>query len=110
MLAAVAYLIAAVGYWTHLLLRKLTQLRTARLATVCAVIIQTIGIGIHCMLTRHTPFTTPAETLSASAWAIALIYLALELLIRPSPTALGAIALPAAFLCLFGGVALHPQT
>jgi ABC-type uncharacterized transport system permease subunit len=109
MLAAVAYLIAAAGYGAHLLLRKQGLLRTARFATIIAVILQTVEIGFHCALTKQTPFTTPADTLSASAWAIALVYLALEIFIRPAPTALGAIALPTAFLCLFGG-ALHSPT
>ena len=68
---------------------------------------QTVAIGVECLQTHQTPFTTPAETLSASAWAIALAYLALELLRRPRPTALGAVALPAAFLCLFAGAFLH---
>ena len=68
----------------------------------------TVAIGVHCARTHQTPFTTPAETLSASAWAIALAYLALELTLKPKPTALGAVALPAAFLCLFAGAFLHP--
>ena len=80
----------------------------AAAAAWTAVALHTVAIGVHCARTRQTPFTTPAETLSASAWAVALIYLVLELFLRPKPLALGALSLPAAFLCLFTGAALHP--
>ena len=106
-IAAVLYLLAAVGYGAHLLLRHAPLAGYARAATLAAVLFHTLAIGVHCAVTRQTPFTTPAETLSATAWAIALAYLALEFFLRPRPTALGAVALPAAFLCLFAGAALH---
>ena len=105
--AALAYLIASVGYGAHLVLRKASLARTARFVTMAAVALHTVAIGVHCAVTRQTPFTTPAETLSASAWAIALVYLVLESIPKPAPRALGAIALPAAFLCLFAGAVLH---
>jgi HemX protein len=109
-LAALGYLIAAVGYGAHLLLRHPPLAQAGRGAAWTAVALHTFAIGIHCARTRQTPFTTPAETLSASAWAIALIYLVLELLLKPKPTALGALALPAAFLCLFAGAVLQTTT
>jgi len=62
---------------------------------------------VHCAHTHSTPFRTPAETLSASAWAIVTAYLTLDLLARQKPTALGAFALPAAFLCVFGGAVVE---
>lgn len=104
--AALAYLVASVGYGAHLLLRTPALARLGRTSAWGAVALHTLAIGVHCARTRQTPFTTPAETLSASAWAVALVYLALELRRRPRPTALGAVALPAAFLCLFTGAAL----
>ena len=104
---AAGYLIASVAYGAHLLLRQARLAFAARIAVLSAVLAHTVAIGVHCAVTRQTPFTTPAETLSASAWAIALAYLTLELLLKPRPTALGAIALPAAFLCLFAGAAMH---
>ncbi|MGI4789782.1 MAG: cytochrome C assembly family protein [Janthinobacterium lividum] len=105
--AAVGYLLGSVAYGAHLLLRQPLLAFLGRTATVLAVLSHTFAIGIHCANTHQTPFTTPAETLSASAWAIALAYLALELLLKPKPTALGAVALPAAFLCLFAGAFLR---
>jgi len=105
--AAALYLLGSVAYGAYLLLRLPTLALSGRLATTLAVALHTIAIGVHCARTHQTPFTTPAETLSASAWAIALAYLALELGLRPKPTALGAIALPVAFLCLFAGAFLH---
>ena len=104
--AAVLYLLASVGYGAHLLLRQPALANIGRAAGWGAVLLQTGAIGVHCAATGRTPFTTPAETLMASAWAIALLYLVLELILRPRPFALGAFALPAAFLCLFGGSVL----
>ncbi len=106
--AAALYLLGSAAYGAHLLLRLPALALSGRLATMGAVALHTVAIGVHCARTHQTPFTTPAETLSASAWAVALAYLALELLLRPKPTALGAVALPAAFLCLFAGAFLHP--
>ena len=106
-LAAALYLLASAGYGAFLFLRLAPLAGGARAATVAAVIFHTLAIGVHCAAARQTPFTTPAATLSATAWAVALAYLALEFFARPRPTALGAVALPAAFLCLFAGAALH---
>ena len=105
--AAVAYLLASVAYGAHLLLRQPLLALTGRLAAWLAVALHTVAIGLECAQTHQTPFTTPAQTLSASAWAIALAYLVLELVLRPRPFALGAVALPAAFLCLFAGALGH---
>lgn len=106
--AAALYLLGSAAYGAFLFLRLPALALSGRLATILAVAGHTVAIGVHCARTHRTPFTTPAETLSASAWAIALAYLALELLLRPRPTALGAVALPAAFLCLFAGAFLPP--
>ncbi len=106
--AAVGYLFGSVSYGAFLMLRQPLLALTGRAATVLAVVLHTLAIGIHCARVHQTPFTTPAETLSASAWAIALAYLALEVLLKPKPTALGAVALPASFLCLFAGAFLRP--
>ena len=105
--AAALYLLGSAAYGAHLFLRLPPLALGGRIAAILAVLVHTVAIGVHCARTHQTPFTTPAETLSASAWAIALAYLALELVRRPKPTALGAVALPAAFLCLFTGAFLH---
>jgi ABC-type transport system involved in cytochrome c biogenesis permease subunit len=107
--AALGYLLASVAYGAHLFLRQPLLAAAGRYATLTAVGLHTVAIGVHCAQTHQTPFTTPAESLSASAWAIALAYLSLEMLRKPRPTALGAVALPAAFLCLFAGAFLHPS-
>ena len=104
--AALLYLVASAGYGAHLLLRQPALARVGRIAAWGAVALQTGAIGVHCAATGRTPFTTPAETLMASAWAVALLYLVLERVMHPKPLALGAFALPAAFLCLFGGSVL----
>ena len=108
--AAIGYLLASVAYGAHLFLRQTLLAAAGRYAALAAVGLHSVAIGVHCARTHQTPFTTPAELLSASAWAIALAYLALELLRKPRPTALGAIALPVAFLCLFAGAFLRPAT
>ena len=108
-MAAICYLLASVGYGAHLLLRTPGLVLGARTGAWVALFAQTLAIGVHCAATRQTPFTTPAETLSAVAWAVALVYLVLELVLKPKPTALGAFALPASFLCLFGGAVLQRE-
>ena len=109
--AAAGYLFGSAAYGAFLMLRVPALALAGRTATVLAAVLHTLAIGLHCARVHQTPFTTPAETLSASAWTVALAYLALEFFARPRPTALGAVALPAAFLCLFAGALLgtaHP--
>jgi ABC-type uncharacterized transport system permease subunit len=109
--AAAGYLFGSAAYGAFLMLRFPALALAGRAATILAVVLHTLAIGLHCARVHQTPFTTPAETLSASGWTIALAYLVLEVALKPKPTALGAIALPAAFLCLFAGAFLgttHP--
>jgi hypothetical protein len=87
--AAALYLLASVGYGAHLLLRRLVLAQAARMAALLAVLLHTVGIGVHCAAVHTTPFTTPAETLSATAWAVALAYLILSFIVKPRPEALG---------------------
>jgi ABC-type uncharacterized transport system permease subunit len=103
--AGIGYLVASASYGAHVLVREPRLAIGARIAAVVGVICHTVAIGVHCATTHHTPFTTPAETLSASAWAIVLAYLALDLFLRQP--ALGAVVQPIAFLCLFTGAVLH---
>ena len=108
--AALGYLVASVGYGAFLLLRNPVLVMTGRAAAWTALLLHTGAIGLHCAVMRQTPFVTPAQTLSASAWAVVMAYLLLELCLRPKPTALGAFALPAAFLALFASAAQHSPT
>jgi len=105
--AALAYLLGSMAYGAHLSLRLPLLARYGRLAAVLGSVAHTVAIGVHCAHTHATPFRTPAETLSASAWAIVTAYLTLDLVAKQKPTALGAFALPAAFLCVFGGAVLE---
>ena len=105
--AAVAYLVASVCYGAHVLLRTPRLARMARFGTLAGVLMHTLAIGVHCAVTHRTPLTTPSDTLSASAWAIAIVYLILDFAVRPQPVALGAVAMPIALFCLFAGSAMH---
>ena len=106
--AAIGYLLASAAYGAHLFLREQILAVMGRCAALVAVALHTVAIGVHCIQTHQTPLTTPSDSLSASAWAIALAYLTLEFLRKPPLYALGAVALPAAFLCLFAGAFLRP--
>jgi ABC-type uncharacterized transport system permease subunit len=43
----------------------------------------------------------------ASAWAVTIVFLILETVLRGKPIQLGAVAMPVAFLCIFAGAVLH---
>src|SRR5690242_11768082 len=86
--AAFGYLMASVCYGAHVLLRHSILARLARYAAVVGVLSHTFAIGVHCAITHRTPFTTPQEAIGASAWAIALVYLVVDFLFKPQPTAL----------------------
>ena len=109
--AALAYLLASVAYGAHLFLRTQALAVYGRITAVIGILAHTLAIGIHCAYTHATPFRTPAETLSAVAWAVVTAYLLLDLFLKPRPFALGAFALPSAFLCVFAGAVFelaHP--
>lgn len=99
--AAFAYLASSALYGARVLLRNEPLGMLGRFAAMVGVIAHTFAIGVHCSTSHHTPFTTPTQSLSAAAWAVALIYLAMDRIVRPQPVALGAVAQPIAFLCLF---------
>lgn len=115
-LAAVGYLVAAVLYGSHLLRARMAPgpdpISAGRIAGAVGVALHTAAIGMHCVATHQAPFTVPAEALSATGWAIAVVYLGLEIVLWKSPPiAIGAIAFPAAFLAVFAGSAFrlaHP--
>ncbi|MGO8671846.1 MAG: inner membrane protein YpjD [Capsulimonadaceae bacterium] len=106
-LAAVGYLIAGVAYSAFVLLRTPRLAWIGRWAAVVGVAGHTAAIGIHCSDTHRTPLLTPGETLSASAWAIVLVYVVLDFTLKQRPAALGAVSQAVAFLCLFAGAVLH---
>jgi HemX protein len=117
--SAIAYLVSSVSYGASLFLERASGMSTpmgrpkfARgglWAVAAAAVLHTLSIGAHCALTHRTPFVTPAETLSASAWAIGILVIVLNLTVKPAPIAVSAVALPAAFLCLFTGAVLDPS-
>jgi ABC-type uncharacterized transport system permease subunit len=110
-LAALGYLVASVFYGAQLFKQHVSNralwLAIARFGGDGGLVAHTAAIGVHCATTHHTPFTTSAETLSATGWAIAGVYIATELLQwRNPPTPIGAFAFPLAFLALFAGLSL----
>lgn len=111
-LASLGYLIASVLYSALLFKEHLagrpTWLTIARAAGTGGVLLHTASIGIHCVTVHHPPLTTSPETLSATGWGIALVYLVVDLLLlrkKPQP-AIGALAFPIAFLTVFLGANL----
>lgn len=108
--AGLGYLLASLGYSAFLQLRNRNLIGFGRVAAACAVLLHTGAIGVHCAAAHTTPFTSPADALSASAWAIAVVTLLLEAVFKLAPSALAAIAMPAAFFCLFTGSVMHDPT
>jgi ABC-type uncharacterized transport system permease subunit len=115
-LACAGYLVAAALYGSDLLKTRIAhrsdRLAAGRVAGLIGLALHTTAIGVHCAATHHAPFTVPSESLSATGWAIVVVYLCLELMLwRNPPLAVGAIAYPAAFFCVFSGSAFrlaHP--
>ena len=109
-LAASCYLLASVFYGAYLLSAQQSKknlLLAGRLAGFVGILNHTTAIGMHCARTHHTPISTGPEAFSATGWAIAIAYLALEALYRyKPPTAVGSIAFPLAFLSVFTGSAI----
>ena len=86
------YLLGAVMLGANLFLRRPALLWTGRGMAVAAAAAHMTAIGLRCMELKQAPFTTPAESLSALAWMVALAYLVSEVLWRLSaagPFALG---------------------
>lgn len=121
--AAIGYLGASVSFSASIFLergalasdpepQRTPIARAGILGVAMAAVMHTLAIGVHCAVTHTIPFTNSAQTLSATAWAISLIILALRVIQGKAPVAVSAIAMPAAFLCLFTGAVLdksYPQ-
>lgn len=100
--ALLAYLAAAVFYGANLSLRASTHLGKARALFLLGVFLHTTAIGLFCLQVRQSPFASSYGTLSVAAWAVALLYLPVELLGRVP--ALGALSAPISGLLLFGAI------
>lgn len=95
-----AYLVGAVLSGANVFLRRPALLWGGRSCALVGVLLHTAAIGLRCAELRHAPFTTPAESLSALAWMVALIYLAADLLWKLPTT--GPFALSLSFLLVLG--------
>ncbi len=102
-IALVAYLGAAVLYGANLTLQQPRYTPRARGLLLAAILLHTAAIGLFCVNMNQSPFASNFGTLSIAAWAIALVFLPLDL--RSRVPALGAVAVPVVCLLLFGGLA-----
>jgi len=121
--AGIMYLGASVSFSASLFLERgalasdpdpvrMPIARAGIFAVATAAVMHTIAIGVHCASTHTTPFVNSAQALTATAWAISLLVLGLRVVQGKAPVAVSAIAMPAAFLCLFSGLVLdrsNPQ-
>jgi ABC-type uncharacterized transport system permease subunit len=107
-LTALAYLLASVFYGAGTV-RASTDSRRPLMAagltaTVLGGILHTGAIGLRCMTTHLAPFVTASDSLSAVGWAIVVLLILFQFCpIRDKFTAVGAIGMPLAFLCVFAG-------
>jgi ABC-type uncharacterized transport system permease subunit len=92
------YLAGAVVLAANLFLRRPVVRTLGRAVAVVSALAHTAFIGAQCVATRHAPFATPAEALSALAWMVALTYLLAAWLWKLD--AAGPFALALAFLLL----------
>jgi HemX protein len=111
-LGAVGYLVASVLYASSVIRRTLEHRRewvgVGRVAGLTGVAFHTMAIGLRCMESHHNPFNTTGGAVTATGWMIVIAYQLLELAQwKRAPFAVGAIAYPLAFLCVFGGVSLE---
>ncbi|MDR3709926.1 MAG: cytochrome c biogenesis protein CcsA [Capsulimonadaceae bacterium] len=104
--ASIAYLTSAVLYASLVLgahpERTRLRLSIARFAGLAGIFLHTASIGTRCLVTHHTPVSTPPDLMSAIGWSVAIAYLILDTLRRErSLAALGALAFSVSFLCVF---------
>jgi ABC-type uncharacterized transport system permease subunit len=97
------YIMAGIFYGANLTLKTPAHTERARIFFLVAVTVHTLAIGVHCMLTRQSPFASASGTLSVAAWALALIFLPIEF--RSRMPSLGALAAPVCCLLLFMALA-----
>lgn len=102
LLALAAYLGAAIFYGANVALKTPAHIRRARLAFGLGILLHTAAIGAFCLQVRQSPFSSGFGTLSVAAWAVALLYLPIEIIGRVP--ALGALAAPVCCVLLFAGV------
>ncbi len=103
-----AYLIASVFYGAGTVRRdeqgRKGMLVAGLISAAVGVTLHTCAIGLRCAQTHLMPFTTPPDVLSATGWALTIIFLVFQICpVRDRTVALGALALPLAFLSVFAG-------
>lgn len=111
-MAAIAYLAAAALYGSAVIENvsdsRPMRLTIGRICALVGVFVDTSAIGFHCIATRHTPVSSPADLLSATGWSVAIAYLIIEALMNDRrPAALGALSFALSFLAIFAGSSLN---
>jgi ABC-type uncharacterized transport system permease subunit len=100
--ALLAYIAAAVFYGANLSLKNVAQVKQARVWFIIALLIHTTAIGVFCVTVKQSPFASGLGTFSVASWAVALLFLPIEL--RGKIPALGALAAPVCGVLLFAGL------
>jgi len=100
--ALLVYVAASVFYGATLALRTTRNTTLARALFLTAIAVHVGAIGFLCVQTRQSPFATTFGTLSIAAWAVAILYLPVEFLVKVP--ALGALAAPVDCLLLFAAI------
>src|SRR5436190_15799709 len=101
-----AYLAAAAAYQAHLFTGSATARRLAPLALTAAIVLHAFALGERWYHPQGTPMSPAARVVSTSAWLLAVIQLLLDR--RPGWTAVGALAVPLAFVAvLYANVVPH---
>src|SRR2546423_1775581 len=100
--ALVVYAAAAAIYGANLALRASRYVVFGRALFLSAMAIHFGAIGFLCVQTHQSPFASTFGTLSIAAWAVAILYVPVELIVKVP--ALGALAAPIDCLLLFAAI------
>jgi cytochrome c-type biogenesis protein CcsB len=97
------YLVAAVAFANAVVFANPRRLRWGRLAAACGLVPHAAALALRWAEVGHGPYITRYEVLSSNAW-IAVAFLLVFLLRRPSWGALGLVVLPIAILSVASGL------
>jgi ABC-type uncharacterized transport system permease subunit len=102
LLPLLLYFVAAVLYHAHLFTGNESTRRAASAATLAGVVTHGMVLMETAWVGGRAPLGRPSETLSFLAWAIAVAQVAIET--RTGWTATGSLAMPIAFVAVFGAL------
>lgn len=106
-IAYVLYFVSGIGYVANLLARDIGRSRAALAAAALGFAAHTAALALLGLEHHRAPFTSFFESASFLAWGMVLVYLAVDRGGRMP--ALGAAALPLAFLVIFFASTLPPN-